>query len=259
MNEPIWQELKRNRLPQTLQLHELLFSDPKRAVFLADYLDSAENVREVQVRLFLEDEKYADERINRFLEAKYLQNSHVLRYIDAGTLLADEGTVTYAATEPADPRPKRPLAVEEALPFAQHVLSGLEYLHARNLVYCVLSPDTVVPVGDDWKLSDFSQLRVVGPDTSDQVLSLASTLDTSPPEAAAGLISPAWDIWSFGQTLRKLLTGSKANVPDAFRAVFLGCLHINPSSRPTLHQLSTILQNMPSGRPQPGLSAAARM
>jgi serine/threonine protein kinase len=253
MNEPIWDELKAGTLPLNLQLRELLFSDPKQAVFRAHYQDHTESIRDVLVRLFLDDGRDARERVNRFLEATYFDHPHILRYIKAGTLVRAEGTIIYAVTGSADAWGSRALVAEEALPFAQNVLSGLEYLHARNLVYCVLSPDTVAPVGSDWKLSDFSQLQVAGAGERDEVLSLAATVETSPPEAAEGLISPAWDIWAFGQTLRRVLTGYRPNMPDPLRAVILACLNVNPSSRPTLSQLSTILQSTP----QESISTAA--
>jgi serine/threonine protein kinase len=257
MSEPNWDELKAEGLAPNLQLRELLFSDPERAVFRADYADPSGNVREVLVRLLLEHGKDPGERVNRFLEATYFDHPHLLPYRKAGTLLRDGSIVTYAVTEQGDAWARRTLDPEEALPFAQHILSALEYLHTRDLVYCILSPDTVVPVGTDWKLSDFSQLRVAGSDTSDEALLLASTVETSPPDAGEGRISPAWDIWAFGQTLRKVLPGYRPNMPDPLRAVMLACLNVNPASRPTLSQLSTILRKTSSSRLRSSLSTAA--
>jgi len=258
MSEAIWDRLKGERLAINLDLRELLISDSNHAVFRADYLDSTENVVEVMVQLFVEDGRYPGERVNRFLEATYLDDPHILHYITAGTVQSDEVNATYSVTERTDGLASRDIADEEAQRFAQDVMSGLEYLHSRNLVYCVLSPDTVVPVGADWKLSDFSQLRVTGADTSDEALSLSTTLDTSPPEAVEGLISPAWDIWAFGQTLRRVLTSDRANLPDPFRAVVLACLNVNPSARPTLTQLSGLLKTTWPTNREYGKSNVAR-
>jgi serine/threonine protein kinase len=255
MSEWVWDELKGSSLKPSLDLRELLFSDPNRAVFRADYLDANENLREVDVRLFLEDGSHPGERVNRFLEVTYFEHSNILRYFEADTLERHERRVTYAVTERADAVETRSLNAEEAFGFAKHVMAGLEYLHTRSLVYCILSPETVVPVGSDWKLSDFSQLRVAGSESTDETVALQTTWDTCPPEAAEGAISPPWDVWSFGQTLRKVLTGHKANMPDAFRAVLLACLHINPSFRPSLGQLSDLLE---TARPsKPDISSAA--
>jgi serine/threonine protein kinase len=257
MSEPNWDELKGDGLAQNLQLQELLSSNPKRAIFRADYADPTGHVREVLVQIFLENGRDPGEKVHRFLEATYFDHPHILRYMKAGTLARDEGTLTYAVTERADAWASRTLAPEEALPFAQHVLSALEYLHTRNLVYCLLSPDTVAPVGTDWKLSDFSQLRLAGNDRSEETLSLAETVETSPPEAGEGRISPAWDIWALGQTLRKALPGYRPNMPDPVRALILACLNVNPATRPTLTQLSTILGTASSGHRRSSLSTAA--
>jgi serine/threonine protein kinase len=258
MSERIWDELKDTSLKPSLDLRELLFSDPKEAVFRADYLDAKENVREVDVRLFLEDGRRPGERVNRFLEVTYFEHPHILRYFEAGALQRDEHTLTYAVTERADGLATRSLDTEEVFGFAEHVMTGLEYLHARDLVYCILSPHTVARVGDYWKLSDFSELRVAETDTAHGVLSLQERCDTCPPETAEGAISPAWDVWSFGQTLRKVLMANKASIPDAFRSVLLACLHVNPSFRPTLSQVSGLLETARSSDPKSDISSAAK-
>jgi serine/threonine protein kinase len=258
MDERIWDELEDTSLKPSLDLRELLFSDPKKAVFRADYLDATENVRDVDVRLFLEDGRHPGERVKRFLEVTYFEHPHILRYFEAGTLQRDEHTLTCAVTERADGLGTRPLDTEEVFGFAEHVIAGLEYLHTRDLVYCILSPHTVARVGGYWKLSDFSELRVEETDTAGEVLSLQERCDTCPPEAAEGAISPAWDVWSLGQTLQKVRTANKASMPDAFRKVFLACLHINPSFRPTLSQVSDLLETARSSDPKSDISSAAK-
>lgn len=90
-------------------------------------------------------------------------------------------------------------------------------------------------------------------------MSLASSLDTCPPEAAEGQITPAWDIWAFGQTLQKVLARKKAELPNPFRAVFLACVNIRPSSRPTASQLSRLLEPTRSSPRESELWSAARV
>ncbi len=258
MSERIWDGLKGDKIAPNLQLRDLLFSDAKHAVFRADYTDAADGMREVQVQVFLDDARYAGERVNRFLEAKYFEDPHLLHYLGAGTLPREESTLSYAIIEGTDGWGSGSLAAGDVLSFARHVLSGLEYLHRRDLVYCVLSPETVVSVGAEWKLSDFSQLRVAGTDTSDEALSLARTLDTCPPEALEGEITPAWDVWSFGQTLRRVVENSETHLVDPFRAVFLACVNINPSSRPSLSQISGLLEEKRGSSQRAAISSAAK-
>jgi serine/threonine protein kinase len=257
MSERIWERLKGKEVAPNVQLGELLFSDSRHAVFRAEYTGRAEEARDVLIQLFLEERKDSGERVNRFLEAKFFQNPHLLRYLEAGTFQRNERTVTYAITEGGDVWGSRSLAPQEALSFARDILSGLEYLHEKDLVYCLLSPRSVVAVGSDWKLSDFSELRVSGEDASAETLALASSLDTSPPEAVEGKVTAAWDIWAFGQTVQKVLARKKAELPNPFRAVFLACVNINPSLRPTASQLLRLLEpTRPSGRESEMWSAA---
>ncbi len=256
MSEAIWDRLKDDGFGLNLQAGELVFSDPRRALLRAEVADSTGKLQEMVVRLF-RDETNQREIVNRFLEATYLEHPHLVRYIKAGALESDEGAIAYAVTEPNDVWGSRSLALAEAIEFAQHVISALEYLHARDLVYSVLSTETVVPVGSDWKLSDFSQLRVSGTDTSDEALSLAGRVDTCPPEAAEGHFSPAWDVWAFGQTLRSVLRGYRAHMLEPFKSVILACLNVNPSARPSLSHLSGLLQRPPSDDRERGLSTAA--
>ncbi len=256
MSEQIWQQLKNSQLTPELRLRELVFSDSRHGVFRADYSGAAENGRELIAQVFLESRDYPLERVQRFLEAKYLNHPNLLRYFDAGTVLKNEATLTFAVTESPGEWASGQLTPEEALKLAQDLICGLEYLHKRNLVYCVLSPGTVMRVGEDWKLSDFSQLRVAGSDTSDEARSLDSAADSSPPEAIEGFISPAWDVWSLGQTVRKALGLNHAALPDPFRAVVLACMNLRPSSRPSLEQLSGLIRRRaPFNLQSAGMSA----
>jgi serine/threonine protein kinase len=258
MQEPLWEQLKESSPELDLELGELVLASPARAIFRAERRNSTQSAEAIDVCFFREVNTDPQERVNRFLEAVYFDHPGILRYVGAGTLQRGTQTFTYAITERTHEFPIRPPALEAEPSFARQTLSALEYLHGRNLVYCALSPQTVVRIGTDWKLSDFSQLRVPGTDTSDEVLSLAATLETTPPEAAAGLISPAWDIWSFGQTLRHMFPRYRPSMPDNLRAVFLACLNLNPSSRPSVQQIYGLLAQVQASALPGSVSSAAR-
>jgi serine/threonine protein kinase len=237
MSDLIWNQLEGDYPELNLRLRNVLSSDRAHATFLADYLKSRVDEREALVRLFLEDGNYPVQRVDRLLEATFFEHPHILRNFEAGTLSRSQFTFTYTVTERGDPPAGRFLDEREAVEFASQIISALRYLHSKNLVYCMLSPETVVKIGADWKLGDFSELRVTGHDDGYGTLSLAARVDTTPPEAVEGVISSAWDIWSFGQTLRRLL---RRELTD-FKSAVLACLNVNPSSRPSLDQLSSLL------------------
>ncbi|MFZ0591129.1 MAG: protein kinase [Bryobacteraceae bacterium] len=268
MTELIWEQIEGDYAERNLRLRKLLSSDRGHAIFLGDYLRSREDEREVLIRLFLEDGDNPEQRLNRLLEATFFEHPHIVRSFEAGLLSRGEFTFSYAVTEQGEAPAVQSLSEEEALAFTSQIISSLRYLHSKNLVYCMLSPQTVVKVGTDWKLGDFSELRVRGNDEGYGTLSLAARVDTTPPEAVEGIISSAWDIWSLGKTLRSLVKeGSKhtgelqANrrdadtngghpSPDPFRSVILACLNVNPSSRPSLDQLSALLHSAETGTPR---------
>ncbi len=270
MTELIWEQIEGDYAERNLRLRKLLSSERGHAIFLGDYLHSLENEREVLVRLFLEDGNNPEQRLNRLLEATFFEHPHIVRSFEAGPLSHGEFTFSYAVTERGEAPAVQSLNEEEALEFTSQIISGLRYLHSKNLVYCMLSPQTVVKVGTDWKLGDFSELRLSGNDEGYGTLSLAARVDTTPPEAVEGIISSAWDVWSLGQTLRSLVKkGNKYTgdpqaerqdagmdighpSPDPFRSVILACLNVNPSSRPSLDQLSSLLRSAELAAPRAG-------
>lgn len=268
MTELIWEQIEGYYPERNLRLRKLLSSDRAHAIFLGGYVNSRENEREVLVRLFLEDGNYPEQRVNRLLEATFFEHPHIVRSFEAGTFSHGEFTFSYAVTDRGDRPAARSLNEEEALEFASHIMSALRYLHSKNLVYCTLSPETVLKVGTEWKLGDFSELRVTGNEEGYGTLSLAARVDTTPPEAAEGIVSSAWDIWSLGQTLRSLIkkagrysgephtdwqdagTDGRHASPDPLKSVILACLHVRPSSRPTLDQLASLLHSAELAEPR---------
>jgi serine/threonine protein kinase len=256
MTELIWEQVEGDYPERNLRLDKLLSSDRAHAIFLGGYLSSPDNEREALIRLFLEEENYQGQRVNRLLEATFFEHPHIVRSFEAGTLAHGEFTFSYVVTERGDRPAYQSLDHDETLQFATQIMSALRYLHSKNLVYCVLSPETVLQTGGAWKLGDFSELRVTGNEDGYGTFSLAARVNTAPPEAAEGIISCAWDIWSLGQTLRSLTkksgephmdhrnmdTNDGHSSPDPIRSFILACLNAQPSSRPSLDQLASILQ-----------------
>jgi serine/threonine protein kinase len=263
MTELIWEQIEGEYPERNLRLRKILSSARVHATFVGEYLNSLETDREVLVWLFLEDGKNSEQRLNRFLEATFFEHPHILRNLEAGTISRGQFTFVYAVSERGDAPARRSLNEEEALNFASQIISALRYLHSKNLIHCMLSPESVVKIGTDWKLGDFSELRLSGKDEGYSTVSLASRVDTAPPEAVEGIVSPAWDVWSLGQTLRNLVktkseprglpehaTNDEAPSPDSFRRVVLACLNVKPSSRPSLDQLSSLLRSSESVKPR---------
>lgn len=162
------------------------------------------------VWLFDTDDATLETRVNRFLEAMFFDHPNLLRVFAAGPVEDSEIRLIFAVTEPFDyalsaAEPPRPLSLDALRPLVNPICAGLAWLHSQNLVYCALRGDSVVRVGDEWKLGDFSELRVTGRAATDETRRLMIRRDLYvPPEAYEGVVSPAWDAWSLGMLIQNL-------------------------------------------------------
>jgi hypothetical protein len=63
------------------------------------------------------------------------------------------------------------------------------------------------------------------------------------------VVSPAWDVYSLGITLRECLLGGADRIPDPFELVVRRCLEPRPEQRITLPEVALIV-GLPAGIPQ---------
>ena len=194
------------------------------------------------------------------MEASYLRHAN-LAGISATGILDDRGLV-YAIAEPVertltDLVDQRPLSPDDARELVDQVVSGLAYLHSENLVFCNLRPEAIWRAASTWKLGDFSQLRVAGTGNSRDLRSALARRPDLPPEVYEGVVSPAWDVWSLGVLLRRMLTPPAtpasadtsqpgrqirhSELPAPFDRIMRDCLDPNPETRITLEQIRASL------------------
>jgi TonB family protein len=147
------------------------------------------------------------------------------------------------------------------------LLDALSYLHSNGFVHGRIKPSNVLAVGDQLKLS------------TDQVTS-SNEVDTErrrrdaydAPETAAGIVSPAGDVWSVGVTLVAALTqnvtfaeegaqkdpGLLDTLPQPFRGIAKECLHLDPKRRCSIAEIQRRLQpaarSVPAQTPAPAIS-----
>jgi TonB family protein len=138
------------------------------------------------------------------------------------------------------------------------VLDALSYLHGKGFVHGRVKPSNVHAMGDELKLS------------ADQTASFTESSPTrgrrdvyDAPETAAGIVSPAGDVWSIGVTLVAALTQNVTfedatsrhdpdppeTVPPPFRGIARECLHLDPKRRCSIAEIQARLQ--PEGRSVP--------
>jgi serine/threonine-protein kinase len=165
-----------------------------------------------------------------------------------------------------------------ALPILAQVAAGLAALHDTGIVHRDLKPANVLHADGVAKIADFgvASLRLARADTLTPAVSrsiardrltrvgqvIGTPLYIAPEQASGGAVGPAVDVWSFGVLAHELLTGHlpfiepplyaslegrspiirplPLPVPDAAQALVTRCLSLDPTERPSAHELAGI-------------------
>jgi TonB family protein len=236
------------------------------AVFLTER--QGQLSQKAAIKLIPADAGDADRQLARWRAAAQLSHPHLIRIFETGSCGT---TLLYVAMEYAEEDlsqilPQRPLTPAEVTDLLPPVLDALSYLHGKGLVHGCLKPSNVMAVGEQLKIS------------ADQVTSSSQTDSRGKrrdaydaPETAAGVISPAADVWSLGLTLVAAFTqneppageakvpASLEKLPEPFRGIAHECLHVDPKRRCSIAQIQARLQpparSVPAG-PEPTTPAA---
>jgi len=225
-------------------------SDPS-AVFLTEWKDLPS--LKVVIKLIAQDRDQPELRTLNAAAGLLLTHPHLIRILAAGQCALDRIPLTYVVMEQADEDlsqilPQRALTPAETADLLPPVLDGLAFLHSKGLIHGRLKPSNVQAVNDQLRLS------------ADQVRSIADAgarrgrRDVyDAPETAAGVVSPACDVWSLGVTLLAALTQNvpedapkedpllPASMPEPFRAIVHECLHLDPQQRCSIAEIKARL------------------
>jgi TonB family protein len=252
------------RVDGKFPLRQWLGGSDHSAVFLTERPGQSQKVA---IKLIVADPPDSDRQLARWRAAAQLSHPHLMRIYDAGRCRLDGTSLLYLVMEYAEEDlsqilPQRPLAPAEVTDLLPAVLDALSYLHAKGFVHGRIKPSNVHAMGDQLELS------------ADQIVSFSdSNAEPNPargrrdvydaPETAAGIVSPAGDVWSIGVTLVAALTQNVSfddatsrndpdpptTVPQPFRGIARECLHLDPKRRCSLADIQARLQ--PAGRSVP--------
>jgi len=257
------------RVDGKFPLRQWLGGSDHSAVFVTE---RSGQTQKVAIKLISADAD-AERQLARWRAAALLSHPHLMRIFEAGRCRLDGTPLLYLVLEYAEEDlseilPQRPLAPNEVTELLPPLLDALSYLHSQGFVHGRVKPSNVHATGDQLKLS------------ADQISS-ATELDSArrrrdvydAPETAAGIISPAGDVWSIGVTLVAALTQNVSfdgqsqgqgqtqgantsrdpdppeTVPQPFRGIARECLHLDPKRRCSLEEIQARLQ--PAGRSVP--------
>ncbi len=222
------------------------------------------------IKLIPGDRAALEERLAGWAAAAELSHPHLMRVWQTGRDSIEGVELAYAVTEYADEvlaevLRERPLGPAEAREMLESVLDTLAYLHGQGFVHGHVKPSNITAVDDRLKLAgdDLQRAGHRGPRAAEEGIFAA-------PEIAAGLISPAADLWSLGATLVEVLTehppafDARANqdpvvpdsVPEPFNAIARACLRRAPRERATLDQVWAMLENNTIAPIEPARPAA---
>jgi TonB family protein len=228
------------------------------------------------IKLIAPEPGLAEIQLSRWRAAAQLSHSNLIRIFTTGQCKLDETQLLYVVMEQAEEDlsqilPQRALSPDEVRDLLPPLLDGLAYLHGKGFVHTRVRPSNVFAVGDQVKLS------------ADQITAIADTSSArrrrdvyDAPETAAGILSPASDIWSLGVTLMAALTqnephngdashgdpGLPASIPEPFHGIVRECLHLDPRQRCAIAQIRARLapaaRSVPAPPPLPTTPSADR-
>src|ERR1700733_1897532 len=248
-------------------LRQWLGGSEHSAVFLTQH--PGQPSANAAIKLIVADGAVADQQLSRWRAAAQLSHPHLMRIYDAGRCRVQGTPLLYLVMEYAEEDlsqilPQRPLAPSEVTALLPEVLDALSYLHGQGFVHGRIKPSNVLAIGDQLKLSAD---QAVPATESNSERRRRDVYDA--PETAAGILSPAGDVWSVGITLVAALTQNVSfaeerspndpdlpgTVPEPFRGIARECLHLDPKRRCSIAEIQSRLQ--PAGRSVPAAAPAS--
>jgi serine/threonine-protein kinase len=174
-----------------------------------------------------------------------LNHPHICQLYDVGP--------NYLVMEYIEGRPLQgPLALKQALAYAEQICSALETAHKKGIVHRDLKPANILIAAGGVKLLDFGLAQVgASPVSGDDVTGtfgltrvgtiLGTAAYMSPEQAEAKSVDARSDIFSFGVVLYEMLTGRRAFSGDSSIAIMAAVLHRDPEPIEAPQELQNII------------------
>ena len=264
-NPGLWKTWAGRIVDGKFPLRQCLGGSDHSAVFLTERPGQPSS--KAAIKLIAADGAKAEAQISLWRAAAQLSHPHLIRIYEAGRCRLDNTSLLYVVMEHAEEDlsqilPARPLAPAEVTDLLPPVLGALSYLHGKGFVHGRIKPSNVLAIGDQLKLSAD---QIIPSTEANSERRRRDAYDA--PETAAGIVSPAGDIWSVGVTLIAALTQNVSfaeerslndpdlpeTVPQPFRGIARECLHLDPKRRCSIAEIQARLQ--PAGRSVPAAPA----
>ena len=261
-----WKAWEGRSVAGKFPLRQWLGGSNHSAVFSTERPGAAKSA----IKLVAMEPGSAEQELAHIRAAIKLSHPHLIRIFEAGRGQIESDSFLYVVMELADEDlsqilPQRALLPDEVSDLLPPVLDAVSYLHNKGMVHSRIKPSNILAVGNQLKLS------------SDQITPLAETGSArrrdvyDAPETAAGVLSPASDVWSLGVTLVAAITQNVAlaeqaapgnrslpeTIAEPYRSIVRDCLQLDPKRRATLQQVQAKLQSGAVPSPAPSKPAPA--
>lgn len=258
-----WRAWEGQLVEGKFSLLQLLGGTEHSAVFLTELPD--QKSQKVAIKLIELQGEDSVQRVAQLRTAAKLSHPHLIRIFEAGRCVVEGTPLIYAVTEYAEEDlsqilPQRALSQSEVSELLPPLLDAVSYLHGLGFVHGRIKPSNVLAVGDQLKLSS-DQVAAQSAEPS-ETRRRRDVFDA--PESAAGIFTPASDVWSVGVTLVAAITqnvtiaedtsvGSPTlpeTIPEPYRGIVRECLRLDPKRRSSLEQIRARLQPPARSVPQ---------
>lgn len=265
-----WKTLEGRSVDGKFLLRQWLGGSDHSAVFLT--ASNAFGAQKLAIKLIEAESAEGEQQASRLRELTKLSHPHLIRIFAVGRAQMEAVPFNYLVMELADDDlsqilPQRALEPPEVADLLPPLLDALFYLHGEGLVHGRVKPSNILAVGDQLKLSAD---RVALPAEA-HTPKRRDSYDA--PEADAGILSPASDVWSLGVLIIEALRPQAnladetsgpnlglSSIPEPFNGIARQCLQEDPKRRCSLEQISARLEppaRTVSAPPEPAPAARA--
>ena len=230
-------------------LRQWLGSSDHSSVFVTEHAGEKAAIKLVPA----DSDAQAERFLSRWRSAFKLSHPNLIRVFECGRTQLDGRSYVYVIMELANEDlsqilPQRPLTPPEISQLLPPLLGALSYLHHKGFLHGRIKPSNVLATGDQLKLSADQIMPLVSVDAGK-----ARRDAYDAPETAAGICTPASDLWSVGVTLYAALTqrlpeeshkdnpAQFASIPEPFRGIVRSCLQLDPKQRSSIADFLTRL------------------
>ena len=237
-------------------LLERLLGGRGRCIFLT----VRQGINTAGIRLVVADSADQDKYLAKWDVARALSHPSLTQVMETGRSSIRGSELAYVVVEKPDAFlsefiPSKSLSPARAKQILKPIVDALTYVHGKGIAHGSVKPSNIVQVGEQWKLASDEMAG------SGEIAGISRDLETyDAPEAGAGALTPAADVWSvgiiaieaFAQKTPMWDRAAKGNLgvpeflPAPFHEIARRCLRWEPDERISIKEIGVLLDSSTS-------------